>query len=88
MPQMYHSRFYHQMIREKYRHKEVCIDIGHHNSQLTPVGTAKHIFYISSLCQIIQRKVNRIVHMTKLVHIAESYLHRHSMPEFYILCHS
>ena len=26
--------------------------------------------------------------MTKLVHIAESYLHRHSMPEFYSLCHS
>lgn len=40
MPQMYHSRFYHQMIREKYRHKEVCIDIGYHNSQLAPVGTA------------------------------------------------
>ena len=36
----YHSRFYHQMIREKYRHKEVCIDIGYHNSQLAPVGTA------------------------------------------------
>ncbi|GFH99407.1 hypothetical protein IMSAGC004_01810 [Bacteroidaceae bacterium] len=85
---MYHCRFYHQVIREKHRHKEVGIDIGHHNSQLAPVGITQYIFYISGLCQIVQRKVNRIIHVTKLIHIAKSYLHRHGMPEFYILCHS
>ena len=78
------SRFYHQMIRRKYRHKEVCIDIGYYNSQLSSSGTAKHIFLYKQSLPNHTKKSKPNCSYDQIRSTSLNHLHRHSMPEFYI----
>ena len=85
---MYNCSFYNQVVRKENRGQKICIDIGYNNSHFIPILLTENISEISSLGQIIQWKIDRIIHVAKLVNVAKTNLYRQNMPEVDCLSHN
>ena len=68
---------------------KLCLDLYHYDSQLFPVDTLADSSNIVRLRRVVELKINRIVHVTELVNVVETYLKRYDMPEIIlsVFCH-
>ena len=77
-----------EVIGEEYGGQEISIDVDHYYIEFFAFILPKDIAEIRGLCKVVQRKINRIVHVTVLVDIAETDLYGDFVFEFDFCVHS